>query len=70
MPSTDEAISPEAIEQAARLLATFLGPIAKVLAKRAAPQCSTRQQFYSKLAENLPDSDERNRFLRMIRSGI
>jgi eukaryotic-like serine/threonine-protein kinase len=70
MPSTDEAISPETIEEASRLLATFLGPIAKVLAKRAAPQCTTRQQLYSKLAENLSDKDERNRFLRMISSGI
>jgi serine/threonine-protein kinase len=70
MPSTDESISPETIEEASRLLATFLGPIARVLAKRVAPQCATRQQFYSKLSENLSDRDERNRFLRMISSGI
>lgn len=70
MASTDEAISPEAIEEAARLLATFMGPIAKVLAKRAASQGTTRRQFYAKLAENLPDGNERDRFLRMISSGI
>jgi serine/threonine-protein kinase len=70
MPSADERISSETIEEAARLLAAFLGPIAKVLARRAASQCTTRQQFFSKLAENLTDRDERNRFLRMISPGI
>jgi eukaryotic-like serine/threonine-protein kinase len=69
MPSTGEAIPPDTLEEASRLLATFLGPIAKVLVKRTALQCTTRQQFYSKLAENLPNGDERNRFLRMTSSG-
>lgn len=69
-PSTDVAISPGTIAEASRLLATFLGPIAKVLARRAALQCITREQFYSKLAENLSNRDERDRFLRRIGSGI
>ena len=68
--STHEPITSDTIEAASRLLATFLGPVAKVLAKRAAPLCTTRRQFYSRLAENLSDRDERDRFLRMIASSI
>lgn len=67
--SASESITPEILETASRLLATFLGPIAKVLVKRTAPLCSSRQQFYIKLAENLPEKEDRNRFFRMINSG-
>ena len=68
--ASGEGISRQTIEDASRTLALFLGPIAKVLARRAAAQCSSRQQFYTKLAENLSDSDERARFLRMAGSNL
>jgi eukaryotic-like serine/threonine-protein kinase len=41
-----------------------LGPIAKVIAKKAAAQAGDLKAFYQRLAENLADPDERAEFLR------
>lgn len=54
----------EEIEQAARILAPFVGPIAKVMAKRAAKRCRTVADLYLLLAEELPDAANRERFLK------
>ena len=59
-------LTPDAIEQATRRLATYLGPIAKAVAKRAAMQATGRRHFYLLLAENLTDTSERARFLRDV----
>jgi len=59
-------LTPDAIEEATRKLAVFLGPIAKVVAKRAATQASSRRHFHQLLAENLADPKERARFLQDV----
>jgi hypothetical protein len=43
-----------------------MGPIAKVLAKRAAQSGSSREQFVITLAAHLTDDRERARFLREL----
>ena len=59
-------LTPEDITRAAQLLAVRIGPIAPVLAKRAArPGCS-REQFVAALAAYLSDDAERARFLRAL----
>ena len=52
------------IDKAAGRLAPYVGPIAKVMAKKAAAQARDLEAFYQRLAENLADPDERNEFLK------
>jgi serine/threonine-protein kinase len=59
-------LTPDAIEQATRLLANYLGPIAKVVAKKAATQATSRRNFHQLLAEKLTDPVERARFLKDV----
>jgi len=57
-------LTAEAIEQATRRLAADLGPIAKVVAKKAMTQATSHRHFHQLLAENLTDPAERAKFLR------
>jgi serine/threonine-protein kinase len=57
-------LTSETVDQAARTLATFLGPIAKVVAKKAAGRTRDRHEFLQLLAAELATEDERQRFLR------
>jgi serine/threonine-protein kinase len=66
VPGTGGQITQDTIDKAVLELTLFLGPIAKVLARRAAVQCSSRQQFYLVLAENLEDDRDRQRFLQSV----
>jgi eukaryotic-like serine/threonine-protein kinase len=59
-------LTPEYIARASQLLAVHLGPIAKVLAKRAAQSGSSREQFVAALAAHLSDDRDRARFLRAL----
>lgn len=57
-------LTPAAIDHAARLLARHVGPIAGVLAKRAAPHADSLHALYLLLAEHVENKAERSRFLR------
>jgi serine/threonine protein kinase len=59
-------LSPELMEAAQQKLAVYVGPIAKILAKRASKMTGNADEFYRLLAENLPDPVDRARFLRDI----
>ncbi|KGF80300.1 hypothetical protein IA69_19190 [Massilia sp. JS1662] len=59
-------LSPELMEAAQMKLAVYVGPIAKVLAKRASKMTGNADEFYRLLAENLPDPQERARFLKDV----
>ena len=59
-------LTPAAIEQATRQLAIYLGPIAKVVTKKAATQATSRHHFHRLLAEKLTDPAERARFLHDV----
>jgi hypothetical protein len=61
-------LTPEYIARAARLLAVHMGPIATVLAKRAAQPGSSREQFVDALVAHLNDDGERAKFLRTLGS--
>jgi len=60
------SLTAEAIEQATKLLAGYLGPIAKVVAKKAAAQASSRRHFHMLLAESLANPAERTKFLHDV----
>jgi len=64
----DAALTAEKIEAAQRRLAAYIGPIAKILVKKAAAQTSSPERFYLLLAESLSDID-RTRFLKEVGAG-
>ena len=51
------------IDQAARKLAAFLGPIGPLVAKKEAKRASNVREFYEFLAEHV-DAKDRERFLK------
>jgi len=55
--------------QCEKLLAGYVGPMARILVKRAAAQARSAQQFYTLLAENIRDEAARRRFLRDVGAG-
>jgi hypothetical protein len=59
-------VTPEVVDEAARALTPFLGPIAKVVVKRAAAVAQDRQVFYQLLADELPTEQDRSSFLRAV----
>ena len=52
------------VEIAARRLARYLGPIAKVIAKKTPGRPSDLRAYYRQLAENIADPSDRARFLK------
>ena len=59
-------LTPEAIDAAQRKLAAYVGPIAKVMVKKAAAQATSSRQFYQLLAESLGSEADRVKFLEEI----
>jgi len=57
-------IEPAQIEAAANWLARYLGPIAKVIAKKTPGRPSDLKGYYRQLAENIADPADRARFLK------
>jgi hypothetical protein len=59
-----EELTPAAVDRAARLLAPYAGPIAGVLAKKAARRAGSLRELYVLLAKDVEKDSERHRFLR------
>jgi class 3 adenylate cyclase len=57
------SITPAILEQAAKALAVYIGPIAKVMAKRAAQTCTSAKEFYTTLAEEIDSAQDREKFI-------
>ncbi len=56
-------LTPEVLDQAARLLARYVGPISRVLAKKVAQKTENPRMFYLMLAEYVENETERAEFL-------
>jgi eukaryotic-like serine/threonine-protein kinase len=65
--SQQRLLTPEDVSRATQLLTAHMGPIAPVLAKRAAKPDTTREQFIAALASYLKDDAARSRFLDALR---
>jgi serine/threonine-protein kinase len=52
------------LETAAKRLARYLGPIAKVIAKKTPGRPTDLKAFYRQLAQNIADPVDRARFLK------
>jgi hypothetical protein len=60
---------PAALQEAARHLAHYLGPMAAVWVRREAPQATSRHDLYQRLARHLADAQERQQFLKTAPRG-
>jgi eukaryotic-like serine/threonine-protein kinase len=58
------AMSDQDLELATRLLTTLIGPIARVVTKRAAGPNVSRRDFFVRVAQSLETESQRERFLR------
>jgi serine/threonine protein kinase len=63
MKSGPVALTPAVMEQAARDLAAYIGPIAKLIVKRASLNCSSAKELYTVLAEEIDSLKERAKFM-------
>ena len=63
LPSGPVALTPALVDQASRELALYIGPIAKLIAKRASANCSTAKELYTALAQEIDSPKEREKFI-------
>jgi len=59
-----DALTPAELERATKLLIGYIGPIGKVVAKRAASEGVSRRDFFTKVADALDNDATRERFMR------
>jgi len=62
--SPGPALTPAELEHATKLLTRYIGPIARVVAKRAAAEGVSRRDFLNQVAQSLENDAQRERFLR------
>jgi len=60
------ALDEAELKAAEQSLAHHIGPIARIIVKRAHAECATREAFYDRLAEELTDPTERDEFLSRL----
>jgi serine/threonine-protein kinase len=56
-------IAPEVLDRATQVMLRYIGPIATVLVKKIAPNCSDAEELHRRLAERIADERERTRCL-------
>jgi serine/threonine-protein kinase len=66
-PEQPAELGPEALEQASRLVAAYVGPISKVLVRKESRNATTLRGLYLRLADHIDDPEARARFLREAR---
>jgi eukaryotic-like serine/threonine-protein kinase len=65
-PPSTQSFDPALLETVRKNLATYIGPMAKVIVTRAAKTARSRQDLYEKLAEEIPSPKDRQTFLRSL----
>jgi serine/threonine protein kinase len=63
---TRSAFTPEALAAAEKSLASFVGPLARVLIKEAAGQSGNLKELYTQLAAHIDSDEERRAFLASL----
>jgi serine/threonine-protein kinase len=64
--ATAKSFSPEVLATCERALASYVGPLAKLLIKEAATQTSDLKELYRKLADHIDSEEERRDFLASL----
>ncbi|MGA9566920.1 MAG: serine/threonine-protein kinase [Candidatus Korobacteraceae bacterium] len=62
-PSRPSKFQPSELDSVSRELAAFIGPIAKVVVKRAADRCSSVDELYAAVAGEIGTEKDRSKFL-------
>ena len=62
------AFTPEQLEQAEKRLASYVGPLARLLIKEAAGKSGNIKELYAQLAAHIDSEDERRDFLKSLRA--
>jgi serine/threonine-protein kinase len=62
-PSGTLSLSEEQLSVVTRRLAEHIGPLARVIVRKAAAGAQDRSELYARLAEHIPSEDQRARFL-------
>jgi serine/threonine-protein kinase len=57
------SFEPKILDSVSRELAAFIGPIAKVVVKRAADRCSSIEELYASVAAEIDSDRDRSQFL-------
>jgi serine/threonine-protein kinase len=58
---------PDVLRKAAETLSIYIGPVAKLVVKRAAQESKDAEQFYQTLARHIPTDTEQTDFLRRMK---
>jgi serine/threonine-protein kinase len=58
----------EVIDQISKELAQYVGPIARVLVKKAAKKCTTTREIYETVAHEIDSTADRQRFLSGLKA--
>ena len=61
--SSNSSLDPSILDSVSRELAAFIGPIAKVVVKRAAGRCSSVDELYSVVAAEIDSEKDRSSFM-------
>ncbi len=61
--ATSARIDPATMQRISRELALHIGPIADIVVRRVAPRCSSTEDLYLKVAEEIESRQEREKFL-------
>jgi serine/threonine-protein kinase len=61
--ASGSSFEPKVLDSVSRELAAFIGPIAKVVVKRAADRCSSVEELYTCVAAEIDSDRERSQFL-------
>ena len=61
--ATSARIDPPTMQRISRELALHIGPIADIVVRRVAPRCSSTEDLYLKVAEEIESRQEREKFL-------
>jgi serine/threonine-protein kinase len=64
--AADSAFTDAEIERVGQDLATYIGPIAHILVRRAAPHSRTLSDLYEALAQEISSADQREQFLETM----
>jgi serine/threonine protein kinase len=64
--ATAQSFSPEVLAKCERALASYVGPLARLLIKEAATQTSDLKELYRKLADHIDSEEERRDFLAQL----
>ncbi len=64
-PSGDSRIDPAILQRVSRELALYVGPIADIFVSRAASGCTSTQDLYLKVAQEINSPSEREKFLSL-----